>query len=180
MARRLLVEAWQRIKNIKYVEDEAVQANVSVDEVENYFLDKGQPMISTDVSNAPSDKPNYGFTEIDFKNMLEEYETDLPRLHHKHSILKYWSGQLEQSIKIKNMPELREVAYTLLAIPSSQASCERNFSHMGFVFNKLRSLLAPKMLEDLLLIRTNRQLFSRVKTDERVNLEPIEYISIQP
>lgn len=175
LARKLLIEVWQKIKCIKHIEvdnqDDNREVN-EVDDIENYFLSKGQPRISNNPSNVQSVSPNYDLSESDFTRILEEYERDLTRLHHKHSILAYWSGKLEQSKRIEQMLELREVAFTMMAIPPSQAACERNFSHMGFVFNKTRSKLAPEMLEDLLLIRTNRKLFSQIKADEQTKAAP--------
>lgn len=94
---------------------------------------------------------------------VERYETKLPRIHHTVSILDYWSERIESSYHIHNFSELQFVAITILAIPSSQVPCERNFSDLNFVFNSKRTRIDPKLLEMILFIRTNRELFQKVK-----------------
>ncbi|GCA65290.1 hypothetical protein KIPB_016779 [Kipferlia bialata] len=52
-------------------------------------------------------------------------------------------------------PELYELATTFLCLPASKASVERSFSHHGFIVTKLRTLLAPKVVQGIMALRLN-------------------------
>lgn len=74
----------------------------------------------------------------------------------KCSFMEYW-----ESNKTTN-PELYEVAMISNAVPMTQVSVERLFSSMKFIYSCLRSNLAPPLLEDILIVRSNG-LFRRKK-----------------
>jgi hAT family C-terminal dimerisation region len=64
-------------------------------------------------------------------------------------------------------PELQqEVAIKLFSMATSSASCERNFSTMGFIHSKLRNSLSPATVEKLVFIKSNIAAFYDHKPDD--------------
>ena len=51
-------------------------------------------------------------------------------------------------------PHLYKLARSILAVPATSASSEREFSAAGFLLNEKRSRLKPETVESLLLIRS--------------------------
>lgn len=98
--------------------------------------------------------------------MVQKYETNLPRLHHTVSIFDYWVKKIDSSYHIKDLLELQFVALTILAIPTAQVACERNFSDLNFVFSSKRTRIDPKLLESILFLRTNRELYDEIKKED--------------
>lgn len=58
----------------------------------------------------------------------------------------------------------------IFAISPTQAIVERSFSTMGYVFNERRSMLSKQMLEDILIIGLNSDLFYKNNVDELKSL----------
>lgn len=161
-ARLNLKQIWNRFAQFKTNND----MNVNTDEqkkdlLEQYFVDKNPQVVCT--YKEKTNGPNFYLHIDEFMETVERYETKLPRIHHTVSILDYWSERIESSCHIHNFSELQFVAITILSIPSSQVPCERNFSDLSFVFNSKRTRIDAKLLEMILFIRTNRQLFQKVK-----------------
>lgn len=78
------------------------------------------------------------------------------------SILQFWED------KKKDYPALYELAMVIYAIAPTQVTVERNFSVLGYIFNDRRSNLSQKLLEDVLLIVLNQDLFELVN-EEKIN-----------
>lgn len=76
------------------------------------------------------------------------------------TILDFWnSNQLEY-------PDLHELAMVILSISPTQVIFERSFSVLSYVFNHLRNRLSDEMLEDILIIALNVELFHEVNQDD--------------
>lgn len=63
-------------------------------------------------------------------------------------------------IRRKNMetkPELYKLATVIHSVPPTQTSVERAFSAMALILNPLKTRLSDKNLENMLLIRLNRE-----------------------
>lgn len=69
------------------------------------------------------------------------------------SIFKFWAE------KKTKYPVLYELAMVIHAIAPTQVTVERNFSVLAYIFNSRRSNLLPKLLEDILMIVLNADLF---------------------
>ena len=52
-------------------------------------------------------------------------------------------------------PSIQNMALPLFYLTTSSAACERNFSSLGFIHNKLRSRLAHDKINKLLFVRAN-------------------------
>lgn len=79
------------------------------------------------------------------------------------SILDFWEE------KKLVWPELYQLANIVHAVPATQSSVERTFSTLSFVFGKLRSNLSPQILEDILIIKLNSDIFKSVFAEEMKN-----------
>lgn len=92
--------------------------------------------------------------------IVNDYELSSRRLHHSKSIRGFWNECREK------YPELFEVAMVYLSIPLTQSTVERTFSTLAFVYNKRRSQLAQQTLENIILLKLNKEITFDVFADE--------------
>lgn len=81
---------------------------------------------------------------------LEIYDIEQKRISRKTNILQFWEE------KRKYQPELYKLAIVVLSVPATQVSVERLFSGLKYILSPLRTNINDKILEDQLLVRTNR------------------------
>lgn len=91
------------------------------------------------------------FDSESLKNLFVSYDK-IERMHRKHSVLEFWRDQRDED------PTLYQIACIIHTIPPTQATVERAFSTLGYIYNQKRTRLTPKMLENILLIRLNKDL----------------------
>lgn len=72
-----------------------------------------------------------------------------PSIDYKTDIIKYW-----KSIKAEE-PELFQLITLLFSVPATQASVERSFSSLTYIFNNYRARLNPDILTKVLILRLN-------------------------
>ena len=90
--------------------------------------------------------PIYSSSEIE--NIIKNF-LNVPRIKSDTNILEYWeTKKQEQSI-------LYELVQVVLTVPATQASVERNFSVLKYVFSHLRCRLSEERVQDILLIKLN-------------------------
>lgn len=177
----LLWDMWTEVKNLKSSESsdlvgdgENSLSNKSNDEedcLEAYFRERcGHIEQTENIVNESlnvSFSPRYTMNKIEFLKVMDNYETTIKRLHHSESILKFWEDS-------KNIyPELYEVASVFLGIPPTQATVERTFSALGFVFSNRRHNLSQQVLENILLIKLNRDIAEDIFKEEMIELEAL-------
>lgn len=63
-------------------------------------------------------------------------------------------------------PDLYELAMVILSISPTQVIVERSFSVLSYVFNCLRNRLSDEMLENILVIALNVELFHEVNQED--------------
>lgn len=66
----------------------------------------------------------------------------------------------------KKFPEVYGLSILVNAVPVTQVSVERAFSIVAFILSNRRCQLAEKTLNDILLIRLNKQLFENIICNE--------------
>lgn len=76
------------------------------------------------------------------------------------SILSYWLTDGRE------WPALRKIARNIFSLITSSASCERNFSCMGFIHSKLRNRLASATVDKLVYVRTNQAILDKLDRDD--------------
>lgn len=65
----------------------------------------------------------------------------------------------------KTVPALARVAKSILCIPASSGSSERNFSAAGLVVTDRRNRLDPNVVDDILLVHSNNDLLNSCDVD---------------
>lgn len=78
-----------------------------------------------------------------------------PTISYKTNILEYWN-------KIKSEePELFKLQMMIFSVAVTQVDVERSFSDLKFVFNNFRSKLSKEILAQILILRSNQDLFGK-------------------
>lgn len=75
-----------------------------------------------------------------------------PRLNISENILNFWQT------KKTCLPQLYQLAITVLAVPATQVSVERLFSSLKYILNPHRYNLTSEILQNILIIRSNKDL----------------------
>ncbi|KAH9636407.1 hypothetical protein HF086_006167 [Spodoptera exigua] len=88
-----------------------------------------------------------------FDGMLSKLRFE-PRLPLNTNILTHW---VSKGASID--PSLMKVVNVVFAAPATQVSVERLFSSVKFILNPLRSNMSGSLLKDIMLIRSNPDLF---------------------
>jgi len=65
----------------------------------------------------------------------------------------------------KQFPVISQIAKIYLAIPASQATCERSFSCSKRICTSARTLLSPKHVEQLTLLKQNANSLYEYETE---------------
>lgn len=123
-----------------------------------YFAQKGlRQSVLEPIPNKDVPKKN-----IDIPSLLDKFLADITGgfLRCDQSVLKFWQN------KQNEYPELYEMSMILNGIPPTQATVERLFSIFGFLYNSWRNQLSPIMLEDMILIITNEDLFRLINKED--------------
>ena len=92
---------------------------------------------------------DFKLKKLYFGNLSQENDAIL-------NVFKFWT---KQSI-INKFPLMSKIACDILAIPASQASCERTFSISGNCLNTLRNSLSPIKLEKEVMFIYNEKLLN--------------------
>lgn len=124
----------------------------------SYFTQKGLRQSDLEpIRNSDASKGN-----IDIPMLLDKFLTDITGgfLRCDQSVLKFWQN------KQNDYPELYELSMILNGIPPTQATVERLFSIFGFLYNNWRNQLSPVLLEDIILIITNEDLFRIINKED--------------
>lgn len=92
--------------------------------------------------------------EMDFFEMLRKFEAETP--FHNQPVLSFWESQKDV------FPELYVLASVINSIPPTQATVERSFSMLNFVYTCRRHNLGQKMLRDILTIKLNADIVKQI------------------
>lgn len=164
VAKLYLAQLWERIskyeeKNMQTKTDETddtakIPLEFNFDLLVEFMLDGGSNMdANTDIYSNNNNK------KIDILSLLSDFESQKSEPMTK-DLFQYWEENKSTS------PELYKLATMVHAVPPAQASCERTFSTLSFVFNKYRSQLSEELLQNILLIKLNKDLFYQATQDE--------------
>lgn len=119
--------------------------NASV--LEAYFNSKGVGLMVP--ANSKDGKPNYSLSNADMYENLQNFDEKFGRQPTTKNVLEFWK---EQKIVY---PEIYSLSTVINAIPPTQATTERCFSSLNFIFDEKRTKLSMVLLEQILLIRLN-------------------------
>lgn len=95
--------------------------------------------------------------------ILNEFKQDHELLK---NILKYLSNCNKTSAKFVNITKIYKF---LLTLPVTQTKCERDFSQLKLIKNRLRSCLSERTLEDIIVITTERKAVANIGLHKIIN-----------
>lgn len=81
------------------------------------------------------------------------------------NILDFWESQKGSS--------LYDVALAIFSISPTQVQVERDFSSLGHIFTERRHRLAEDLLEAIMLINLNKEIFYTVKQEQLKNISVV-------
>lgn len=140
-----LLKVWERIRS---QQNNNVDDSIDdIDELESYLAE------SSLGANATEKRKIHDLLESFAQQPAEKAKT---------SILEYW--ETHKHLK----PELYRLSRVVYCVAPTQAPTERANSALSFVFSRYRSKMDQKMLEDILIIRPNSDLFNWV-VEERLS-----------
>lgn len=169
LAKLTLENIWERLKLLKNENEigetpNEVPVAIETDQNENMntFYEELDEMygnlgINSGSGNHSSETSNRDKSIIAVA--LSNYENStVHRMKSSESVCTFWEKSKEEF-----GPELYELASIIHSIPPTQASVERNFSALKFMLTDRRYNLAEDLLESLLLIHLNRDVYELVK-----------------
>lgn len=90
---------------------------------------------------------------VQIRKEINRYEIlDIERNPSSVDVTQWWK------VKSVDFPLLSKAARYIFSIPAGSSSTENSFSSAGFVFNERRTNLKPRKFENLLFIRSNKEL----------------------
>jgi len=96
--------------------------------------------------------------EDDVEVILRRYFDNHPYVPNRETenIRSYWANEKEDSSS-RTLPVIRSLNNIIFAIPATQVTVERLFSHLHYIFSDLRCSIASKILDDILICRLNKE-----------------------
>lgn len=189
LAKRLLLNLWHRIQAVEaqgtlespenqtIVVDESTEncsggssdLNMSIDfdnsVLLNNYLTRNQFSMQ-EFGTTRSESAERSVRRNDCDNMEMQIELfDPPHLDSEENILNYWAGERDEHEK------LHQLAMVVFAIPPTEVQIERDFSSLEHIFSNRRYNLAPNLVDDILLIHLNKDLFFIVVEEELSRFE---------
>lgn len=154
IAKMTLANLSERIFNLKEKTVENPDENVN-ESIEEYFQQ------ANFLNNGDQ------FQRAEFMESLDHFHRSLPylKLNKGQTISDFWESKKE------TFPALYEVACVINAIPPSQATVERSFSTLKFMFGVHRTRLDQGKLENLLMIKLNADMANEIN---QTDLEKIK------
>lgn len=156
-AKQMLLNLWRRLVRLR-----PEQANNSITNCSN----ESSGMLNIDFNNPQvlNEYLSHNSTDQDMQQHCDiELEIELfqpEKLPCDASIISYW-----QSMKEKNK-DLYKLAMVIYGIPGSETQIERDFSLLEFIFNQRRYCLSPDMIEAILCINLNPEIFYQIKNEK--------------
>lgn len=123
-------------------EEAVVESLEDVSEIDQFF---GNLPSESEHSTASTQESNKFTDEL---NAYEKLRWD-PKS--KQTCIEFWLS------KSQELPLLSSIALDVMAVPGTEVSVERLFSHLKIVFTDKRSTMAPTLLESILMLRLNKK-----------------------
>lgn len=178
IAKITLANLWRRQQNVnKSIEETQENTSIvvevpSVEPIEDldYFMklvdhsyaQKG--IVNVNMKDS-TDTPANDMTDIYL--ILDKFEP-LPRgqrMKSSNSVIGFWETEKEAN------PQLYQLAMVVFAINPTEVRIERDFSALSHIFTNRRCRINMDVLEDILFIHLNRNLFKKVNEEDVKELE---------
>lgn len=179
LAKNVISDMWIRVKCDRQNEEPVVHEeeppldttnDIDMDDEFEKFLgaddDIGldEPMTATRVGEHMNTVPDFSKSRSQFVDALTKYG-NLTRIDHRNPILQYW-----ETIKELH-PEVHFMANIFHGIPPTQATVERSFSALAFIYNSKRYQLSQAMLESILIVKLNSCLIEAIYNEEILKIK---------
>lgn len=105
--------------------------------------------------HAHNSEPAANTQTLSIEEQLELFQPE--KVSSDTSIISFWESEKEQN---NNLYQLAMVIY---AIPPSETQIERDFSTLEFIFSQKRQRLSAEMLESILTIHLNSDIFFAIR-----------------
>lgn len=130
------------------------EQNIESSELEAYLSNVyGEENNNNRTANANSDE-NQQQPEETIRTKLEQFVGSSISID--ECIFTYWEKNKQ------SMPELYRLASVIHSVPPTQTTVERAFSALALILTPLRTNLFDTVLENILLLRLNRELFENI------------------
>lgn len=157
LAMRALVKLWEEIRsdnsnNNNRAENNNEMLNTvnSENVLEHYFNSKGVKLTTAVIDN--NNEPNYNLTNTEMFENFQNFDEKVGRQPANVNTVDFW----EQHKTV--YPEIYLLSTIINAVPPTQTKTERCFSELNFVYDEKRSQISLVLLEQILLIRLNKDL----------------------
>lgn len=157
LAIRTLVKLWEQIRsehgnnsNIENCDSDSFTFADTASVLEAYFNSKGVDLMASTSSN--NKEPNLCISNASMINMLHMFDEKEGRQQTTKNVLEYWEE--EKGV----YPEIYLLSTIINAVPPTQATTERCFSTLNFIYDDKRTRLSLILLEQILLMRLNKDL----------------------
>lgn len=107
-------------------------------------------------ADSQNGEPNYSLSNTVMYNILHSFDEKVGRQPVNKNVFEFWKDQKFV------YPEIYLLATIINAIPPTQATTERCFSSLSFIFDEKRTQLSLILLEQILLIRLNKDLIKTI------------------
>lgn len=130
--------------------------NASV--LDAYFNSKGVELMEP--ANSENNEPNYCLSNDAMYKILDDFDKKVGRQQTTKKVLEFW----EENKFV--FPEIYLLSTIINAVPPTQATTERCFSSLNFIFDEKRTKLSLILLEEILVIRLNKDLVSIIFAED--------------
>lgn len=160
LAKKNIIDLWNKLKSLEETNMRTNENSNEANELRFTFDARAElnKMMGQYAEGNVSETLGMNEQNIDIEDALEAFQPDL--LPSEKSVLDFWETQ-------KDSP-LYKVAMALYSVPPTQVRIEQNFSNVGHVFSVRRFRLSQELLEAILMIHLNRELFNLVKAEQLI------------
>lgn len=152
---KFLIKLHRKIESIKSHKDDCETSQSESTHDFDGFLSTIYGDNNTNVPDEITDQQQTTDADENIETMLRDYVGTKDALK-KMNIFDYWQANITAKA------ELCKLALIVHSVPPTQTTVERAFSAMALVLSPLRTNLSDKNLENILLIRLNRDLFEDI------------------
>lgn len=156
-----LMELWDCVVKLKIDQQNNIAQNVPNDisddaEFEQFIIAQEMNACLGDINANNTDQETA--TNL-IRSKLIDFERQ-PRAPLQTNVVKYWMNKASEE------KELFLLSEVIFAIPSSQTRVERTFSTLAYILNPLRGSLSDLLLENILLLKCNKETFYEIIDEE--------------
>lgn len=160
-AQQKLANLWYRLVSLRPELANQLSTNCSTESSGiNLSIDFNNPKILDEYLSKehPPDSQQIDCSSVNIEHEIEQFQPE--KLACDETVLSYWKSVKDEK---KNLYELAMIIY---AIPPAETQIERDFSLLEFIFNQRRQGLRTEMIEAILTINLNHEIFFEIKKEK--------------